>query len=81
MMATLRVRRVAGENVITLPAELEAQGFVPDAEVTIEPLDDGAGVALVLADRAQAVARMRKLVEENQGVLERLERYDREGRA
>ena len=76
----VRVRRVAGENIITLPADLEAQGFVPDAEVTIEPLMDGTGIALVLADRAQAVARMRRLAEENRGLLEQLERYDQEGR-
>lgn len=80
-MAVVKVRRVAGETVITLPRELEAEGFVPGAEVTIEPLVGGEGVALMLVERARAVARMRRLAEENRGLLERLERYDQEGRA
>jgi len=78
-MAVARVRRVDGENVITLPTELEELGFVPEAEVTIEPLEGGEGIALVFAERARAVARMQRLAAENRGLLDRLERYDRDG--
>lgn len=79
-MTTVKVRRVAGENVITLPAELEAQGFVPDAEVTIEPLEGDAGIALVLESATQQRDRalLRWVVEKDRGVHERLERYDRD---
>ncbi len=80
-VAVVKVRRVDGENVITLPKELEARGFVPDAEVTIEPLEDSEGIALIVEERRRAVARMRRLADENRGLLERLERYDQEGRA
>lgn len=79
-VVVVKVRRVDGENVITLPPELEARGFVPGAEVAIEPLEDGEGVALVLVERTRAVARMRRLAEENRGLLDRLGRYDQEGR-
>ncbi len=68
-----------GENVITLPKELEAQGFVPNAEVTIETLEDGAGIALVLdapiPERDKALIRW--AVDQDREVLDRLERYDR----
>lgn len=79
-VAVVRVRRVSGENVITLPPELEAQGFVPDAEVTIEPLEDGAGVALVLEASGEEPDRalLRRVVETDRPVHERLERYDRD---
>lgn len=71
---------MAGENVITLPAELEAQGFVPDAEVTIEPLESDAGIALVLETGTQERDRalLRWVVEKDRNVHERLERYDRD---
>lgn len=78
-MAVVKVRRVAGENVITLPPELEAQGFVPGAEVTIESLEGGEGVALVPAspvlERDRAL--IHRVVERHRGLLDRLERYDR----
>lgn len=78
-VTTVRVRQVDGENVITLPPELEAQGFVPDAEVSIEPLDDGTGIALILdspiPERDKALIRW--VVEQDREVLDRLERYDR----
>lgn len=82
-MTTVRVRRVAGENVITLPGELEAQGFVPDAEVTIEPLEGDAGIALVLRSATQERDRalLRWVVEKDRNVHERLERYDRDREA
>lgn len=78
-MTVVRVRRVDGENVITLPKELEAQGFVPDADVTIEPLEDGPGMALVLQaptpDPDRALRQ--RILEEERAAFERLERYDR----
>lgn len=78
-MAIIKVRRVAGENVITLPKELEAQGFVPDAELTIEPLEDSEGIALLprgaVPERDRALIRW--VVEQDREVLDRLERYDR----
>lgn len=78
-MPVVKVRRVDGENVITLPRELEAEGFVPDAEVSIEPREDGRGIALVPVERSKAMARMRRLAEDNRGLLDRLDRYDQEG--
>jgi hypothetical protein len=78
-VAVIRVRRVDGENVITLPKELEARGFIPDVEVTIEPLEDGAGIAVVLegAVPGRDRALIRRVVEQDREVLDRLERYDR----
>jgi hypothetical protein len=77
-VTVVKVRRVAGENVITLPKELETEGFLPGVEVIVEGLEGGEGVALVLAERARAIARMERLAAENRGLLERLERYDQE---
>jgi len=68
---------VAGENVITLPVEFEAQGFVADAELTIEPLEDGVGIALVLDASARDQALRQRILAEEREVFERLERYDR----
>jgi hypothetical protein len=79
LVAVIKVRRVDGENVITLPKELEARGFIPDAEVTIEPLEDGGGIAVVLEgpvpERDRALIRW--VVEQDREVLDRLEKYDR----
>jgi hypothetical protein len=79
-MTVVRVRRVEGANVITLPAELEAQGFVADADLVIEPLEGGEGVALVPADQGEGEERalLRRLVARERPVLDRLEAYDRD---
>lgn len=79
-MPVVKVRRVDGENVITLPKELEAEGFVPDAEVSIEPLQEGKGVALMPDSTARERDRalLRWVVERDREVHERLEKYDRD---
>ncbi|MFZ0216877.1 MAG: hypothetical protein WAM30_13170 [Candidatus Dormiibacterota bacterium] len=79
-MAVVRVRRVDGENVIALPAELEDQGFAPGAEILIAPLEDGEGIALLLAGNGDGGERtlLRRLVERERPVLDRLEAYDRD---
>ncbi|HEX9481324.1 MAG TPA: hypothetical protein VF927_04420 [Solirubrobacteraceae bacterium] len=40
-MKIVKVRRVGNSNVISLPRELEAQGYVPGASVLVEQLPDG----------------------------------------
>src|SRR5258708_31452469 len=41
IMKIVKVRRVGNSNVISLPRELEAQGYVPGASVLVEQLPDG----------------------------------------
>jgi antitoxin component of MazEF toxin-antitoxin module len=40
-MKIVKVRRVGNSNVISLPRELEASGYVPGTSVLVEELADG----------------------------------------
>lgn len=40
-MKIMKVRRVGNSNVVTLPRELEASGYVPGTSVLVEELADG----------------------------------------
>lgn len=40
-MKVVKVRRVGNSNVVSLPRELEAQGYVPGTSVLVEGLDSG----------------------------------------
>jgi antitoxin component of MazEF toxin-antitoxin module len=40
-MKIVKVRRVGNSNVVSLPRELEASGYVPGISVLVEELPDG----------------------------------------
>lgn len=40
-MKIVKVRRVGNSNVVSIPREFEASGYVPGASVLVEELDDG----------------------------------------
>jgi antitoxin component of MazEF toxin-antitoxin module len=40
-MKIVKVRRVGNSNVVSLPRELEASGYVPGTSVLVEELADG----------------------------------------
>lgn len=40
-MKIVKVRRVGNSNVVSLPRELEASGYVPGTSVLVEELPDG----------------------------------------
>ena len=41
LMKIVKVRRVGNSNVVSLPRELEASGYVPGTSVLVEELSDG----------------------------------------
>lgn len=40
-MKIVKVRRVGNSNVVSIPRELEARGYVPGTSVLVEELDGG----------------------------------------
>jgi len=40
-MKIVKVRRVGNSNVVSIPRELEARGYVPGSSVLVEELDNG----------------------------------------
>ena len=40
-MKIVKVRRVGNSNVVSLPRELEASGYIPGTSVLVEELPDG----------------------------------------
>ncbi len=40
-MKVVKVRRVGNSNVVSIPKELEARGYVPGSSVLVEELPDG----------------------------------------
>lgn len=40
-MKIVKVRRVGNSNVVSIPRELEANGYVPGSSVLVEELPDG----------------------------------------
>jgi antitoxin component of MazEF toxin-antitoxin module len=72
-----RVRRVGNSNVISLPRELEAVGFVVGSRVMIQQLPDGE-VRLLPEDRVGRILRQygRRSVRDNRAALEMLGESD-----
>lgn len=78
-MYIVKVRRVGNSNVITLPKELEASGYVAGTAVRIEQLPDGQ-IRMrhdgELSDEEKN-AIVRRVVAENREALDLLAAYDR----
>ena len=71
------MRRVGNSNVISLPRELEAVGFVVGSRVMIQQLPDGE-VRLLPEDRVGRILRQygRRSVRDNRAALEMLGESD-----
>jgi antitoxin component of MazEF toxin-antitoxin module len=55
-MKVVKVRRVGNSNVVSLPRELEASGYVPGTSVLVEELPDGE-LRILPADRVRERVR------------------------
>ncbi len=76
-MKIVKVRRVGNSNVISLPRELEAQGFTPGSSVLVEELPGGELRILSterVRERIRAVGR--RVVAEHEEALRILADHD-----
>ena len=72
-MQMVKVRRVGNSNVISLPRELEAQGYVPGATVVVEVLPTGElRVTPVVVVRRLTPERAAELADKHHVLLDRL---------
>ena len=76
-MKVVKVRRVGNSNVVSLPKELEASGFVPGSSVLIEETAEGE-LRVVRADqvRERVGEVSRRLVSERAEALRILAEHD-----
>lgn len=76
-MKVVKVRRVGNSNVVSLPRELEASGYVPGTSVLVEELPDGE-LRILPTDRMRERVReiAARTVSEHAEALEILESYD-----
>ena len=76
-MKIVKVRRVGNSNVISLPRELEASGYVPGTSVLVEELSDGE-LRILSTDRVRERVReiAARAVSERAEALEILSSYD-----
>jgi antitoxin component of MazEF toxin-antitoxin module len=78
-MQIVKVRRVGNSNVISLPKELEAAGYVPGASVAVERMESGELLVVPeqrLRERVRQISR--EVVEENSRLLAMLAAHDRD---
>jgi antitoxin component of MazEF toxin-antitoxin module len=78
-MKIMKIRRVGNSNVVSLPHELESQGFTAGTMVMVHQLPTGE-VRIVPADRVHMSIREvgRNIVDENREALDMLADYERE---
>jgi antitoxin component of MazEF toxin-antitoxin module len=76
-MKVVKVRRVGNSNVVSLPRELEASGYVPGTSVLVEELPDGE-LRILPTDRVRERVReiAARTVSEHAEALEILAGYD-----
>lgn len=76
-MKVVKVRRVGNSNVVSLPRELEASGYVPGTSVLVEELPDGE-LRILPTDRVRERVReiSARAVSERAEALEVLASYD-----
>lgn len=76
-MKVVKVRRVGNSNVVSLPKELEAAGYIAGTSVLVEELSDG-GLRIMpteqVRDRIKDVSR--RLVSEHPEALQILADHD-----
>lgn len=78
-MKIVKVRRVGNSNVVSLPRELEASGYVPGTSVLVEELADGELRILpteMVRERVRQIAA--RTVSERSGALQILADHDAE---
>jgi antitoxin component of MazEF toxin-antitoxin module len=76
-MKVVKVRRVGNSNVVSLPRELEASGYVPGSSVLVEELADGE-LRIMPTDRVRERIRDvgRRIVSEHPEALQILAEHD-----
>jgi antitoxin component of MazEF toxin-antitoxin module len=72
-MKVVKVRRVGNSNVVSLPRELEASGYVPGTSVLVEELPDGE-LRILPTERVRGIAA--RVVSERTEALEILASHD-----
>lgn len=76
-MKVVKVRRVGNSNVVSIPRELEARGYVPGTSVLVEELEGGELRIMPTAqvrERIRAVGR--RVVSEHGEALKILAQHD-----
>ncbi len=76
MMRIVKVRRVGNSNVVSIPREFEAGGYVPGASVLVEELPDG-GLRILPSEMVRRQIRDigRRVVSEHEEALQILAEY------
>ncbi len=76
-MKIVKVRRVGNSNVVSIPRELEALGYVPGSSVLVEELEDG-GLRLMPTDQVRERIRDvgRRVVADHPEALKLLAEHD-----
>jgi antitoxin component of MazEF toxin-antitoxin module len=77
-MHVVKVRRVGNSNVVTLPQEYEAAGYVPGTSVVVEQTPTGELLVMPearLRDGVQEIGR--RVIAEHREALDLLEAHDR----
>jgi antitoxin component of MazEF toxin-antitoxin module len=76
-MKIVKVRRVGNSNVVSIPRELEARGYVPGSSVLVEELPGGE-LRIMPTDQVRERIRSigRRVVDEHQEALRILADHD-----
>jgi antitoxin component of MazEF toxin-antitoxin module len=76
-MRILKVRRVGNSNVVSIPREYEAKGYVPGSSVLLDELPDGE-LRLLPTERVREQIRRvgRRVVDEHREALQILADHD-----
>lgn len=79
-MQVVKVRQVGNSNVITLPAEFQAQGFAAGIAVALETMEDGSLRVTPLPDLHEHIRSLAQAtVTRRRRALAILEAHDRQG--
>lgn len=76
-MKIVKVRRVGNSNVVSIPREFEASGYVPGSSVLVEDLGDGE-LRILPTDRVRERVRQiaTRVVSEHAEAMELLANHD-----
>lgn len=76
-MKIVKVRRVGNSNVVSIPREFEASGYVPGSSVLVEDLGDGE-LRILPTDRVRERVRQiaTRVVSEHPKAMEILANHD-----
>jgi antitoxin component of MazEF toxin-antitoxin module len=77
-MRVVKVRRVGNSNVVSIPSQLEALGFKPQAEVLVTALPSGELRVLPVSNVRKMIREYgRRVIAEDRRALKILEDHDR----